>query len=280
MSASSPPAVSARFPRHLVPVFAWGFVHVVRWPKVALVAVVAMGAGYVLGHEAVSGPDPLAALTEVIDRAALPLALPLITLLLAADGFAWEVQERTLVYHLVRPVSRTTVFLARFLSGLLPALAVGVLFLAVLLATSPVPAPRGLWGAVPATVGLGVLAFAAVYYVLGALLRHGLVVGLVYTFVVEVMLTSVAGTMQKLSVSFHVQSLWHRLVDADYEALVPKPLVRIVTEPPADNSLLGGLTQVTPDSVPQAVTTLLVVTIAALCVGAWLLRRKDFALKD
>ncbi len=111
------------------PVFAWGLRRVVRWGKVFFVALLAVGGGVLIGRLIHGAADPAAVLAQVMDRGVLTVGLPLIALLLAGESFAYEVQSRTLVYHLVRPVSRTTIFLARFFSGYLPAAVVSAAFL-------------------------------------------------------------------------------------------------------------------------------------------------------
>lgn len=255
--------------RGFLPVFAWGLTQVVRWKKVFIVAAVAALLAWLIGDRGIRGSERN--LANAFDQAVLGIALPLIALLLATDAYAFEIQERTLVYHLVRPVSRRTIFLARFLSGLLPALAVGLLFVGLVVATSRVDVRPEVWRSLPITVGLGMLALASVFYVLTTLLKHGLVAGLVYTFVIEGMIANVPGSMQKLSVMFHVRSLHHRLTEG---ALVRSSVVR------SNDMGLGAMAEVEWDTLTTAVVVLLGITVVALTVGVYVVSRRDYALKD
>jgi hypothetical protein len=277
--AVPPPAVSAAFPRGFVPVFSWGLAKVVRWKKTLLVGLAAAGLGYVIGEEGISADDPVGSLAEVLDAAGLTTALPLLALLLGAEGFSFEVHERTLVYHLVRPVSRTTLFVARFLAGWVPATLVAILFLASILVGSGVQLGVEVWLSIVPTATLAMLALTAIYYVLGALLKHGLVSGLVYTFVVEGFITNLPGSIQKLSVMHHVRSLHHRLTAEAFGRLGHEVAVGTDLEGPRGIGL-GSPGTVEYDTLGGAVATLLGVAIVTLAYGAWRVRRTDYALKD
>lgn len=255
-----------------VPVFTWGLTRVLRRKKLVLVAIVAGALGVLVGTQI----DPrfggrLLGLARVLDRSVLTFGLPLIALVLVGEGFTYEVQSRTLVYHLVRPVSRTTVFLARFFSGALPAAAVALLLLVALILSSGADVDAKVWRSLPVTAGLGTLALGAVYYALAALLRHGLIAGLIYTFVVETLISSVPGSMQKLSVMFYVRSLHHGLTEGSLPIVPPE-----ITQ----NPLLQAAGQITESTVGESVVTLLAITVLALAAGAWRVATRDWALKE
>lgn len=254
-----------------VPVFTWGVARVLRKKKLLLVAAIATGLGALIGNVIGDGADPLRDLARVLDRHILTFGLPLIALVLVGEGFTYEVQARTLVYHLVRPVSRTTVYLARFFSGALPAAAVALLLLAVLVLTSRAPVDARVWLSLPVTAGLGTLALGAVYYALAALLRHGLIAGLIYTFVVETLISSVPGSMQKLSVMFYVRSLHHGLTAGSLPVIPPEI---------QQNPLLRAATQVSEVGTAQAALTLLGIAGVGLALGAWRVATRDWALKE
>jgi len=269
LPASSPTAMLRRG-HGFLPVFTFGLVRVVRWSRVLLVAAGSAGLGAVVGFEASRTDRPAEALAVVLDRGVLAFGLPVVTLLLAGEGFAFETHARTLVYHLVRPVSRVTVFLARFLSGWVPsALASLALLLAVVLA-SGVAFPAHAFPGLAATAALATLTLGAIYYTLGALFRNGLVAGLVYTFVVETLVSSVPGAMQTFSVMFQVRSLAHHAT----AGVLP-------SAPAAEGtSILPGATLVADATPTGAAVALLLVAAIVLAVGAWRTARRDFALKD
>ena len=238
----------------------------VRWRKVLLVAAVAVGLGSWIGTLVGSEGDAPKGLFALLDGPVLGFGLPLAALLLAAEGYAREVSGQTIVYHLVRPIRRATFFLARFLSGWIPATLAGFLLVASVVTASGVATPAPAWLALAAISSLSALALGAVFYTLGALFRHGLVAGLIYAFAVETMLASVPGTMQKLSVMFHVRSLfrgwtagWLPRVEAEEEAsFFFSRLLKVEDAPPGD-----------------AVLVLVLVAAAVLAFGAWKVTRRD-----
>lgn len=252
-----------------VPVFVWGITRVLRRKKLLLVAIVVGVLGIVVGRQIEAGSRALLDLAGILDRV-LTFGLPLIALVLVSEGFTYEVQSRTLVYHLVRPVSRTTVFLARFFSGAVPAAAVALLLLVTLVLASGADVDAQVWLSLPVTAALGTLALGAVYYALAAVLRHGLIAGLVYTFVVETLISSVPGSMQKFSVMFYVRSLHHGLTAGSLPVVPPQI---------EQNPLLHAATKVSESDAMHAALVLLAITVVALAIGAWRVAHRDWALK-
>ena len=253
------------------PVFAWGITRVLRRKKLITTSVIVAILGVVFGRIVADSSRPLQDLAEVLDFSILSFGLPLIVLILVGEGFTYEVQSRTLVYHLVRPVSRTTIFLARFFSGALPAAGVALLLLVALVGTSGAQVDAKVWLSLPVTAGLGTLALGAVYYALAALLRHGLIAGLIYTFVVETLISSVPGSMQKFSVMYYVRSVHHGLTEGSLPSVTPDI---------EQNPLLQAATQVAEVGTTQAIVTLLAITAVALALGAWRVATRDWALKE
>jgi len=270
ISRPAPPAARSAL-AGFVPVFTWGVARVLRRKKLLFVAAIVAGLAVLLGRIIADSTRPLQDLAEVLDFSILSFGLPLIVLILVGEGFTYEVQARTLVYHLVRPVSRTTIFLARFFSGAVPAACVALLLLVVLLAASGADVEAKVWLSLPVTAVLGTLALGAVYYALAALLRHGLIAGLIYTFVVETLISSVPGSMQKFSVMFYVRSLHHGLTEGALPVVVPEI---------EQNPLLRAATEVSKVGTTQAIVTLLGITVVALAIGAWRVSTRDWALKE
>lgn len=278
MNDATPPLSAPRLPaRARLPLFGflphlgWGFAYVVRWKKVALVALAAIGLGILIGYHAGRDTDAIAGLATVLDRAVLTFGLPLIALVLSADTFLFEITERTLVYQLVRPVPRATLYIARFVAGVVPAALVSLLFLVTVVLSSRADPDPALWATLPATAGLAALALGAVYFTLASLLRHGLVAGLIYTFVVEAMISSVPGSMQKLSVMFHVRSLHHQLT----EGILPE-----VAPPARTRGIIQAAEQTADTPAGEAVLLLVGASIVLLVYGAWRVTKRDWAIKD
>ena len=123
----------------------------------------------------------------------------------------------------------------------------------------------------------------AVYYALAALFKRGLVAGLVYTFVVESFFQFMPGSIQKLSLTHHVRSLYHRVADDAFAALTPR--VRVAIDEAKRFTFTPGKGPSKAATEPWTTTSsaLLICAIVAVTVllfAARAIRRRDFALKD
>ncbi|MDJ0972903.1 MAG: ABC transporter permease subunit [Planctomycetota bacterium] len=295
--ADDPKRLSVKNPPPLkgfAPVFTWGSRLAFRPRRFLLIAAVAVGLGALVGISGVDERSPFAQkdkwfyLWELLDKQTLQYLLPLCALLFVTPGFSNEVSQRTLVYHLVRPVSRSTVFLARFASGVLPAVLVGTLLLWSVLWTSGLSVPTTVWMAVPAVAALSALLLGSLYYMLASIFRKGMIAALVYTFVIETMFIAARGSVQTLSMSYHVRSLYRALVNDEFaersryvaDAIDPDGLL---FRPGVENLAEAAVTMLqkpTYSSGPTAVITAIVLSAAFLAYGVWRTKRRDFPLKD
>lgn len=191
----------------------------------------------------------------------LQLVVPLCALIAGSAVVAEEAADRTLTWVFVRPVSRAGFFLGRLLALLIPLLLVltaataGMLAVAQSSPTSGAVLSDGHALRVTLVVLGGATAYTALFAALGSRLKHPLMVGMGYAFVVEALFGNLTGPTMKLALSHHLRSL---LVDscAAYERLA----VQLGRE---------------CDTPNEAVLTLTVVAILASTLGAWLLRGKE-----
>jgi ABC-type transport system involved in multi-copper enzyme maturation permease subunit len=267
-------------------VFGWGLRHFLAPSRLALTLVLAVGVGF-LGSLIVRHGDPahdevFLLAVEALDFGVLLFALPLIALLAAGTAFSREERQRTLVYLLVRPVSRATVFLARFISSWLPAAVASFAALAACALLSGVAVPASLYGSLALVAAAGSLALCAAYYVLSVIFRHGVIAGITYTFLFEVMLGTLPGTMQTLTIRYHLSSLYHALVDPTFSDLSPQVarLVEAESQLAPEGAAPGEARPIAPESLETALLVLGILTAVLLAYGAWRVKRRDFALKD
>ncbi len=267
-----------------LPVMLWGLRENFTLKKLVVRVGLAVGVG-LLGSLIITlakprrgrDPDGYHTLWELLDEQMLLLILPLIALLLVGPMFSREMRQRTLVYHLVRPVSRTTVFLSRFFAGAIPAALLAIIAFWSLLHFSALGIDRSVWSGTAITAFMGVLVLGAVYYVLSAIFRRGLIAGLVYTFVIEVLIGNLPGTIQKLSIRYHLRSLHHGLTD---DAFVEHSR-RVARQVELTAQGGSGLNIRIPFEEPAtAAITLFVITAALLAFGCYRTATRDFALKD
>jgi hypothetical protein len=267
-------------------VFGWGLRRGFSAGRFRWTAGVTLGLGVLLALLHGGGRDAVYGLWLGLDGGMLGIGVPLVALALAGGGFAEEVADQTLVYHLARPVSRATVFLGRFAAGILPCIATAMaLMLAVMLPTR-VSLPPAVYLETALVAGIGAATVGAVYFALGAIFRRGLVAGLVYTFVVEAIFQFMPGSVQNLSLMHHVRSLFHRWCDADFAGASRRVAAQVRSA--AD----GGLRSERPEDVvfqratevwSSAENALLIcagVLVVALALGALAVKRTDYALKD
>jgi ABC-type transport system involved in multi-copper enzyme maturation permease subunit len=259
--------------------FSWGLRRTVSRKKGYLVAAVALLLGISAGSF-IPGPRDRTVYFawHMMDHGLLVFGVPIIALALVGGGFGEEVQDQTLVFHLVRPVSRRTIFLARFAAGLVPGAVTGAAFLVSFCLASGARLPGSTVATIGALGALGVAATGAVYYALAALFRRGLIAGLVYTFVIEVLCGLLPGSIQKVSLMHHVRSLYHRLTDDTFSSLS----FRVRQELQPGEGIMTKIQDLLRQwsSVDGALLTLVCVMVLALWMGARSVARQDYALKD
>ena len=132
--------------------------------------------------------------------------LPIVTMTLATASFGNEVEDRTLNYLVLNPVSRWSIVLAKMLA---PAAIAGPL-----LAVSGMLV-AGVWldgdGRTVAAVGAGMLAgvvaYSAIFTWLGLATGHPLGFALVYVFIWEGLLSATLGGTRYLSVRAYTMTL-------------------------------------------------------------------------
>jgi len=110
------------------------------------------------------------------------------------------------------------------------------------------------------TVLIGGAVYSAVFAALGGMLKHSIIFGLAYTFVVEGFLANLPGGNQKITIVYYLRSF---LVGAD----------------PSIRSQLGEALTNTP-LVPagRALATLVGILFGALLLGGLVVRRKQYVL--
>jgi ABC-2 type transport system permease protein len=151
----------------------------------------------------------------------LPVLIPVTALILGSGALGNEIEDRTLVYLTLRPVSRITIVFAKYVATLivvagLVELAVCAMFVIASRKTVPVTLISGVgYGGFDtgnALVGTLVAAFAgtaayvALFLLLGVLMPHrGLLVGFAYVLGWEGAAAGLSGALATLSVRRYAQ---------------------------------------------------------------------------
>ncbi len=195
--------------------------------------------------------------------------VPLLSLIGGAAVVSEEIEDRTITYLLTSPIPRAAILLGRWSAsfvwlGLLVAGSLaGVL---ALLGASPsraagvVPGFELFWTLLAiGTIGCGV--YSAGFAALGARIKHPMIVGLAYTFAIEVFLTNLPGKTRSATVQFYLRSMANEWAEPYFKRMQN---FRRTEFDPGDVALLK-------------MTLLLAV---ALALGSWILSRRQYVMSS
>jgi ABC-2 type transport system permease protein len=198
-------------------------------------------------------PDGALFTVQLLDNLLLPLLIPLTALLLASSALGGEVEDRTLVYLTLRPVSRLSIAVGKLLavSAVSAALTAASVILMYAIAVSSLDESRVLVAGLLAAI-LGSVAYCSLFLPLGLLApRRGLILGLGYVLVWEAAAAGLSAVLAALSVRRYVLGA----IDA---TLNDARLIKV------DRVDVGGF---------ASVVVLVLVVVAATGFTVWWLRR-------
>ena len=190
----------------------------------------------------------------------LSFLLPLWSLSFATEALGGERESQSLIWLLTRPLPRPAIYLAKFVAMLPWCLALNLGGFALLCAAAGRPGPiafRLFW---PAVLWAS-LAFAALFFLIGAFFRRPAVVAIVYSFFLEVLMGNMPGTLKRASIGFYARCMI-------FEAAESRGLE------PEDPVLYD------PVSGTTAVWVLALLTVFLLLLGMWQFRRAEFQAAD
>ena len=176
----------------------------------APVALVALIRGF---NPDMQGDDLDGVAVGVLGLLTVYAVLPIVTMTLATATFGNEVEDRTLNYLVLNPVSRWSIVLSKMLAPVAVAAA-------VLVVSGVLVAVFGLDGDVrtAAAVGVGLLAgvvaYSAIFVWLGLTTGHPLGFALVYVFIWEGLLSTILSGTRYLSVRSYTMTLMEAIDDS------------------------------------------------------------------
>jgi ABC-type transport system involved in multi-copper enzyme maturation permease subunit len=143
----------------------------------------------------------------------LGFVLPLFTLSYATAAFGTDRESRSLVWLMTRPIPRSGIYLAKLL-GALPWCVVfslgGFVVLCLVGGEYGRKALAMYWPAATAAT----IAFSALFHLIGAIFRRPVVVGLVYVFFFESLVSALPGSLKLLSLTFYARSLMYNAAES------------------------------------------------------------------
>ncbi len=190
--------------------------------------------------------------------------LPLAALFFATSLVADEVEGRTLTYLVTRPLTRPSIFAGKFAAyvatTLTLALPAGVLTFFLLLSA---PGASGVSAAASdllrdlGAMALALVAYGALFAVLGVLLKRPVIPGLMFLYGWE-LLANLPGYLPRFTLTAWLRSLVHHR--------------------PAEAGLAGLFQQVLPAG--QALAVLVGASVLLLAAGAWIFSTREYVLEQ
>lgn len=211
------------------------------------------------------------------------LLLPLAALLYASGMIQDEQEEQTITYLLIRPLPKWAIYLAKLLATLTTTVALTILFTALTFAAVYAGAagpPDGVLVRCAKTAGihsLAVVAYCSLFGLMSLLTKRTLIIGIVYTAVVEGLLANLPFGIRLLTVIYYTRLIAYRTLGF----LVPLPDGRV--ENIAANTWQLNVRD-DPDLLEHprmstCFTVLLVGSLVCAVVAAWICSRREFHVK-
>jgi len=154
--------------------------------------------------------------------------LPIVTMVLATAAFGNELEDRTLGYLVLKPLSRSLIVAPKLLASVVvggPFLIVSGIGALLLGASGFGAAIVVLDGSVQATVAVGVallvglVAYAAIFTWAGLVTTRALAFALIYVFLWEGLISSYLGGIRYLSVRGYTLGIMHGMDDTSFQTL-------------------------------------------------------------
>lgn len=158
-----------------------------------------------------------------VDGLVIRVVLPLITLVFGTAALGSELEDGSAVHLLTKPVSRTTITLAKILVA--ASLSAAMLVPSTLV-TALLLAPGGSADAVPTALALaggvlvGCFLYVAVFVALSIVTSRGLLIGLGYALIWEGVLAGLLPGSQIFSVREYVRGIAHSLSSTSISSIV------------------------------------------------------------
>jgi ABC-2 type transport system permease protein len=200
----------------------------------------------------------------------IPVALAPLTALLYASGMIQdEIEDQTLTYLLIRPISKWSLYTIKLLATFLTTFALTAVFTTItemiVYWTDP-----NLWGAIVPTrtarivtlLSLATWAYSSIFGCLSLFIKRSLVFGVAYIIVFEGMLNSIDFAVRRITVMYYFRTLAARWL-----------------EMPANFVHDWAIDLETAPTTGQCTSTLLIASLFALALSAWIFSTREFRVK-
>ncbi len=142
--------------------------------------------------------------------------LPLATLVLATAALGDEIEDRTLQYLTLKPISRLRIVVEKLLAVfvvMVPIVWIGIAMTWAIASLGNVDGMRDLlWPALASSL-VAIVGFGSLFMLLSMVMQRALLVGIFYVFVWETSLSRFLPGIRAISIRHFTQSLFVRMVD-------------------------------------------------------------------
>ena len=160
--------------------------------------------------------DAVTTTIEVIDGLGLVLVVPIVALVFASASLGDGREDGTLVYLWLRPMDRFPIVLGAYLAAITISLPLTVIPLAASAAIGGAGS-EGIVATVVASI-VGVIAYSALFVLLGLLVKNSIIWGLAYVLLWEGLFTQFSDTIGQAAIRGYLRGLLANLSDVDLNA--------------------------------------------------------------
>ena len=150
----------------------------------------------------------------IIDGMVIGGILPIVTMTLATAAFGNELEDKTLYYLVLKPVSRVSIVLAKLLATL--GVAVPLVVASGVVASALIGAETRILGTLALALAASVTTYASIFTLAGLLTPRALAYGLVYVLVWEGLLSTIVSGNGYLSVRGYTLALLHGMDETSF----------------------------------------------------------------
>jgi len=227
-----------------------------------LVLGLAMLGRFVLSYHWIRAPfNPIQVFGVLLSTAVIHFLVAFVSLFYGTALISEEVDDKTLTYLFVRPISKPLIMLGKFaafiwISSILVLPSVILCYLILYLGRQPIFEDAAVLAKDLGVVFLALLAYGSLFALLGAWLRHSMLVGLLYAFGWEGIISYMPGVTRKLTLGHYIQSIFPH-EDATAASAV----------------ILGQLSNPT-----ESIVMLLLLSMLFLAIACLVVREKEYVL--
>jgi ABC-type transport system involved in multi-copper enzyme maturation permease subunit len=209
-------------------------------------------------------PDTKFVIFSIVVFVLIPQIATMLSLLLwATPAVNSELEGQTWIYALVRPNGRIILVLGKYLVAVFWSLIGGTVSVSLLVPILQLDRSWDLWWTTMRLLFLASVAYSALYIMIGTFFqRRSMVVAFIYTVVIEGLLSFLPATVNQLTVSYRLRSLFLQWINIKLPADDDNPFM--IADLSGEWHLVLGI---------------LIYAVVCLTISAYWLRRSEYSLQ-